>query len=50
MACIEVCPKKCIEIQDNIKNYNAVIESEQCLKCGKCKRICPNNVEMPQQQ
>lgn len=43
MACIEVCPKKCIKIKDNIKNYNAVIESAQCLKCEKCKRICPNN-------
>ena len=43
MACIEVCSKKCIEIQDNIKNYNAVIERTECLKCGMCKKICPNN-------
>lgn len=43
MACVEVCPEKCIDIQDNIKNYNAVIENTKCLKCGKCKKICPNN-------
>lgn len=43
MACIEVCPKKCIKIQDNIKNYNAVIDKTECLECGMCKKICPNN-------
>lgn len=43
MACIEACPQKCIEIQDNIKNYNAVINSAECLKCGMCKKICSNN-------
>ncbi|MFP3154128.1 4Fe-4S dicluster domain-containing protein [Lachnospiraceae bacterium ZAX-1] len=35
--CMEVCPKDCI-IQ---KNGAAVIDQEKCIKCGRCKNICP---------
>lgn len=42
MACVSVCPQKCIEIRDTVEAVNAVIEEELCIKCGACKRVCPN--------
>lgn len=35
--CVEVCPKEAISII-NGKSY---IDKEKCIKCGKCKAICP---------
>lgn len=35
--CNEVCPVKAI----TMKNGRSVIDQEKCIKCGKCKNICP---------
>jgi [FeFe] hydrogenase (group B1/B3) len=35
--CVEVCPKEAISIVDG-KSH---IDREKCIKCGKCKAICP---------
>ena len=35
--CMEVCPKGAISIVDG-KSH---IDKEKCIKCGKCKAICP---------
>lgn len=35
--CMEVCPKGAI----SQVNRRAVIDQEKCIKCGKCKAICP---------
>ena len=35
--CTAVCPKQCISIQ----NGRAVIDESVCIKCGKCKSVCP---------
>ena len=35
--CREVCPKGAI----TMKNGRSVIDEELCVKCGKCKAICP---------
>ncbi len=35
--CREVCPKGAI----TMKNGRSVIDEELCIKCGKCKAICP---------
>lgn len=43
MACVEACNKDAIKIVDNLENYNAVIEKDKCIECGKCKHICQNN-------
>lgn len=43
MACVEACNKDAIKIVDNLENYNAVIEKDKCIGCGKCKHICQNN-------
>jgi [FeFe] hydrogenase (group B1/B3) len=31
------CPKDCISIQDR----RAVIDTERCINCGKCQKVCP---------
>ena len=35
--CREVCPRGAI----SMKNGKSVIDQEKCVKCGKCKAICP---------
>lgn len=43
MACIDSCSKNAIQIQDSLNSYNAVINTELCVSCGKCEKICQNN-------
>ena len=42
MACVDICPKKAISIQDELSSYNAVI-SDNCIDCGLCHKKCPQN-------
>jgi len=35
--CRQVCPKGAIDVVDG----KSVINQEKCIKCGKCKEICP---------
>lgn len=35
--CKKVCPVNAIELKDN----GAFIDSDKCIKCGKCKQACP---------
>ena len=35
--CTEVCPKDAIHIVDG----KSFIDQEKCIKCGKCKSVCP---------
>jgi len=35
--CREVCPKGAISME----NGKSIIDQEKCIKCGKCKAICP---------
>ena len=35
--CQSVCPKGAI----SMKNGKSVIDQEKCIKCGKCREICP---------
>lgn len=43
MACVDICPKKAITIQDSLDSYNAVIDTELCVNCQACHMVCPNN-------
>ena len=35
--CREVCPRGAI----SMKNGKSIIDQEKCVKCGKCKSVCP---------
>lgn len=35
--CREVCPKNAI----TVVNGKSIIDQEKCIKCGKCKSVCP---------
>lgn len=43
MACVDVCPKKCIDIVDDIFSYNAIKNVAVCINCSACEKVCPNN-------
>ncbi|NLL76985.1 MAG: 4Fe-4S binding protein [Clostridiales bacterium] len=35
--CREVCPKGAVSMKDG----KSIIDQEKCIKCGKCKTVCP---------
>lgn len=43
MACLDSCGKQAISILDGLKTYNAVIDTDKCVDCGVCHRVCQNN-------
>lgn len=43
MACVNSCKKNAIKVVDDIRYYNAYINSDKCIDCGSCKKICPIN-------
>lgn len=40
MACLDICSKHAIHIEDSLNAYNAVIDENKCVKCGACERVC----------
>lgn len=41
-ACAELCPKSCISMMPNNNGFLVpVIDTDQCISCGKCRRLCP---------
>ncbi|MCF7630677.1 Coenzyme F420 hydrogenase/dehydrogenase, beta subunit C-terminal domain [[Ruminococcus] lactaris] len=42
-ACIESCPRKCLDIiyDEEGFNYPILKSSDMCIHCGKCKLVCP---------
>ncbi len=44
--CLEVCPKGAI----SLKNGRSVIDESRCIKCGKCKDVCPYNAIIRQER
>jgi coenzyme F420-reducing hydrogenase beta subunit len=51
MACVDICPKQCIEIKDDLEYMNAVIDPDICIHCNACHRVCqvnhPANLQAP---
>ena len=43
MACTTICPKGAINVQDSLSEYNAVIDSDKCVDCNACHKICQYN-------
>lgn len=46
MACVDLCPKAAISIEDSRHSYNAVIDEKNCVNCGVCTKVCQNNVDI----
>ncbi len=44
--CNEVCPRGAITMQ----NGHSVIDQDKCIKCGKCKTVCPYDAISNQQR
>lgn len=42
-ACVDSCPKNAVNLIENIKEYNAVIDESLCINCDKCHKVCPKN-------
>ena len=43
MACIEMCPKDAIKIEDSLLAYNAIIDTDKCIDCTACHKVCQSN-------
>lgn len=41
MACVEKCHRNAITIKDDLKYYNALIDTKKCVDCGLCTKVCP---------
>lgn len=50
-ACVDKCTKNAIYIKDELDTFNAVIDTNKCIECGACYKVCPNNnlVELKEQ-
>lgn len=48
MACVDICPKGAIKIEDSLEAYNACIDEEKCINCNACRKICQscNEIEL----
>lgn len=42
-ACVDICKKDAVHIQDELDFLNAVIDSNKCINCNACRTVCPNN-------
>lgn len=46
--CVEVCPKKAVTLDRT--NGRSVIDTEKCIKCGKCAEVCSYNAIIVQER
>ena len=40
-ACMSVCPKKSITMKRDEEGFLYPVASDECIKCGKCEKVCP---------
>lgn len=41
-ACMQICPKKCIDMQEDEEGFRyPQIDETLCVECGLCKKVCP---------
>ena len=36
-ACIQICPRHCVSLDDN---YRVQVASDECINCGACQKVC----------
>lgn len=42
MACFNACPVNAIHMEQNREGFAIpIVSEEQCIRCGKCKQVCP---------
>lgn len=42
-GCAAACPAKAISMRENAGGFlTATVDSERCIDCGKCRKICPS--------
>ena len=46
MACVDICPKNAISVEDEMMAYNAEIDISKCVNCDACKKVCQVNNEI----
>ena len=39
-ACVNVCPKQCITLMDDVKNTYAEVNEDLCINCHLCEKVC----------
>ena len=39
-ACVSICPKQAIHIEDTVLALNAVVDESKCVNCGLCHKVC----------
>ena len=43
-ACSSICPKKCIEMKENVDGFlYPAVNKNNCISCGLCDKVCPVN-------
>ncbi len=43
MSCMNICPKNAIDVKQDEKGfYIPFIDTNNCIKCNKCKKTCPS--------
>ena len=41
-ACYNACPKNCIKMTVDSEGFSSpIIDDNVCIKCGRCKSVCP---------
>lgn len=43
MACVDICPKEAVRVDQKPEAFNSIIDEEKCIGCNACTRICPRN-------
>lgn len=47
-ACVAICPKKCISLEEDAQGFLCVSErGASCVDCGLCERVCPFITDLP---
>lgn len=41
-ACMSICPKQCISMQEDEEGFlYPIVDTERCIQCSRCIKVCP---------